>query len=169
MKMKIAAMLLLLLLVCGTAFAQTIDISPENASVFFQVTHDLGYTIGYFEDFKGTVELSDDKTQLLSAKAQVQTASINTRNPVRDEGLRSALFLDAEKFPQAAYENGSLTIKGITKPLAVKVDYDAARGKVVLKGVFNRNDYGITYNELLPSKKKSIGDMVELIVELNAK
>ena len=113
------------------------------------------------------VELSDDQAQLLSAKAQVQVGSINTHNVVRDEGLRSSLFLDAVKFPQASYENGSLTIRGITKPLALKVEKDPATGKVSLKGIFNRNDYGVTYNKLLGNKKKSIGDMIELIVELN--
>lgn len=165
MKIKII-MIGLSILICSTAFAKTIEISPENANIFFQVEHDQGYTIGYFKNFSGTIELNDDNTQLLAAKAQVQVDSLNTHNPVRDEGLKSALFLDTMKFPQANYENGSLTLKGVTKPLVLNVE-KAASGKVILKGVFDRNDFGIKYNKLLTQKKKSIGEMIEVIIELN--
>ena len=169
MKIKIIMIFLFLSSACTFAFARTINISPTNASVFFQVQHDLGYTIGYFKDFSGTVELSDDNAQLLSAEALVQVATIDTRNSVRDEGLKSGLFLDVEKFPRATYKNGSLTLKGITKPVILKLEQDAPSGRIVIKGNFNRNDYGITYNKLLPQKKKSIGEAIEIIVEIEDK
>ncbi len=168
MKIRSVFLFLVLSFLSGHVFAEPVNITPANAGVFFNATHDLGYTIGYFKDFSGTIELNDEKTQLVSAKAVVQTASISTHNLPRDEGLKSALFLDAVKFPQAIYENGALTIKGISKPFVFKLEKDTASGKIILKGSFNRNDYGMTYNKPLTKKKKSIGDMVEIIVELKS-
>ena len=168
MKATIASILCLLTFACSQAFAAPSEINPKDASIFFHVDHAMGYTIGYFSDFSGTVELSDDKMKVLSAKIMVRTASVNTHSPIRDEGLRSAMFLDTEKFPQALYENGSLTIKGITKPLTWTVQEDKVTGKVILQGSFDRNDFGITYNKLLAQKKKSIGDLIELSIEIPA-
>ncbi len=166
MRIFIVCVLCFIVMLVGEVSAAPIEIDPKNASVFFQVQHESGYTVGYFNDFAGTVELSDDKTKLASGKVVVQTASVNTRNAVRDEGLRSPLFLDAGKFPQAVYENGSLTIKGVAKP-AVFTAQEGSSGKIILRGSFDRNEFAMTYNKPLPQKKKSIGDTVELIIEIS--
>jgi polyisoprenoid-binding protein YceI len=167
----------LLLIVGGQAFAGTVIANPGQSSILFRINHDLGYTVGYFKNFTATLEVNDDQTQVLSSKIQVQTASINSRNSIRDEGLKSGLFLETEKFPQATFEStkiegdqmsGLLTIKGIAKPMTFKIQQDQAKKTIILKGAFNRNDYKITYNHLMANKKKSIGDTVELILELNA-
>ena len=168
-----ALVVFLMLLVCGQASAATITVSPEQSSVLFRVNHDLGYNVGYFKDFSATLELGDDPAKILNAQIQVITASINTRNAVRDEGLKSALFLDAGQFPQATFESakiedgqitGTLTLKGVARPMVFKVE--RIDGKVLLKGTINRNDFGITYNKLMVDKRKSIGDAVDLIIEL---
>ena len=167
----------LLVMACTPVFAGTIIVSPVQSSILFRINHDLGYTVGYFKNFTATLEVNDDQTQVLSSKIQVQTASINTRNSIRDEGLKSALFLDTEKFVQATFEStkiegdqmsGVLTIKEIAKPMTFKIQQDSAKKKIFLKGTFNRNDYGIKFNHLMANKKKSIGDTVELMIELNA-
>ena len=160
-------MVCVLLLACPQSFAAAKDINSKNASIVFMVDHDqAGYTIGSFDEFSGSVEFNDEQTRIVSAKVTVATASVNTQSPIRDEGLRSPLFFDAEKFPQAVYENGALTLKGVTKPVALTVEQDKARGVVVIRGSFDRNDFGITYNKLLAKKNKSIGDKVELVVEI---
>lgn len=168
MRKLILGILFFLLSLTTVASAKTINISPDNTTVMFQIVHGLGYTTGCFKDFAGMVEVSDDDSQLLSAKASVQLASLDTLNPVRDEGLRSSLFFDVEKFPQASYENGALTIKGITKPMAFVVKKDGTSGVVVLRGAFNRNDFGVAYNTPMSKGKKSIGDMVDVIIEIKS-
>lgn len=174
MRKMIALGILCVSAVCGQAFAATITANPPDSSLVFRVNHDLGYTIGSFGDFSATVELGDQPGQVVSAKAQVQTASISTGNDVRDQGLRSALFLDSEKFPQATFESikvegdevsGTLTVKGVAHPVTLKVQEGAPAGKLILKGAFNRNDFGVSYNKV-SNKKKSIGESVELIIEL---
>ena len=177
MKNNIVVGFLCLLCIAYTpAFAATINASPAESSVMFRLNHDLGYTVGYFNNFSATLDANDDQSQIVSANIQVKTDSINTRNAIRDEGLRSSLFLETGKFPQAVFEStkvegdqvsGLLTIKGIVKPISFKLERDSAKKKIVLKGSFNRHDYGITYNPVMAHKKKIIGDRVELIIELN--
>lgn len=172
---NIIAALFCLVFFCPQASAATVTATGQDSTIMFRINHDLGYTVGYFGDFTATLELGDEPGQVTSTKMQVATASINTRNDLRDEGLRSAMFFDAAQFPQATFESakvegdeitGTMTIKGVSQPVTLKVQKDAPSGKLVLKGEFNRNDFGVTYNITRADKKKSIGDMVELIIEL---
>lgn len=172
---NIALVMALLLALCGQALAATVTATPQDSSIMFRIKHDLGYTVGYFSDFTATLDLGETPGQVVSTQMLVDIKSINTRNDLRDEGLRSAMFFDAAQFPQATFESakvegdeisGTMTIKGVSLPVTLKVQKDAPSGKIVLKGEFNRNDFGVTYNKVLADKKKSIGDVVELIIEL---
>lgn len=163
------------LMFCGQAFAATVTVGPEDSSVIFNIRHELGYTVGYFKDFKATLETGDAPGKLISLKAEVATGSVTTRNDLRDEGLRSQMFLDSAQFPRATFEStaidgdkveGTVTIKGVSHPVTLTIDKDAPAGKMRLKGEIDRNDFGITYNKPLADKKKSIGDIVTLIIEL---
>ena len=157
------------------AFAVTLPIDPVDSSVLFRINHDLGYTVGYFKDFTTTLDVKSDQTNITALKILVKPESITTHNAIRDESLKSALFLDIGNFKQATFESttieadkiiGLLSIKGIAKPITFNIIQDVAGKKIILRGTFNRNDYGITFNTLLPNKKKLIGDVVDLIIEL---
>ncbi len=170
----IAVCFSMFLLVSGYVHAGTLTVDPAQSSLLFNIHHDLGYTVGYFNNITATLEMSDE-SKVVGATVLVKTGSVNTRNSLRDEGLKSSLFLDAGQFPEATFESskiegdqiaGTLTIKGIAKPATLTLEQDAAGKKVILKGAFNRHDYGITYNSILANKKKSIGDTVEVTVEL---
>lgn len=162
-------------IITSQALAASVTATPKNSSLLFQVKHDLGYTIGYFSDYTATLETADGSPdQIVAVKVQVATQSVNTRNDVRDQGLRSDMFLDSNKFPQAVFESasadgneikGNLTLKGVTHPMTVKAEKDPS-GNLIIKGKFNRNDFGISYNRNLADKKKSIGDVVEITMEI---
>ncbi len=152
--------------ISSISFAQTITISKSNTQVFFQVTHPLGHTIGYFNNFSGSIELNEAQDQVIAATALLDTTSINTNNPVRDEGLKSNLFLDTVKFPQATYENGALILKGISKPVPLTVE-KSATGKIILKGSFDRSQFGMNYNKPHGKIKKSIGNIVAITIEIH--
>src|SRR4029077_3995269 len=70
--------------------AGTWKVDPVHSSVEFQVKH-LGIATvkGQFNEFEGTVEVDQDGAR---AYGTVQTASVDTREPQRDEHLRSADF-----------------------------------------------------------------------------
>ena len=70
-----------------------------------------------------------------SVEVPIQTASIRTNNPQRDNDLRASNFLEADKYPTMHFKStkieqtgpetynttGDLTIKGNTHPVTLKV------------------------------------------------
>ena len=114
-------------------------VDPMHSEVQFKVKHLMITTVtGYFQTFNVEAETEDE--QFRSAKNVVFTAdvnSINTNNEQRDTHLRSADFFDAESHGEIRFEgnkyeqsggddyklHGNLTIKGITKPVTVNVEF----------------------------------------------
>jgi polyisoprenoid-binding protein YceI len=109
----------------------------------------------------------------------VDITSIDTRNGLRDDHLRSADFFDAERHPTATFVtttiqpaaegvlvSGQLTIRGVTRPVSVPValtrEADAIR--IVGEVALNRREYGIRYQSIL----NPIRDPVRLRVDLVA-
>lgn len=162
-------------MLAASAHAKTFNSVPEQSTLVFAVNHHLGYTVGAFQDFKAAFQLSDDMKEIISVRADVKTASINTRNLIRDEGLKSPQFLDVEKFPNAFFEgtkiegdkiSGMLTIKGVPHAASFRIQ-EMTTERIVLKGTLDRNDYGISFNKTKGRKKiKTIGDTVELTIDM---
>jgi len=71
-------------------------IDPKHSSIEFRVKH-LGIATvrGYFKRFEGTLEVGENITDS-KASGKIETASINTNEPQRDDQLRSPDFFDAE-------------------------------------------------------------------------
>src|SRR5688500_4673013 len=110
-----------------------------HSEVQFKVKHLMITTVtGYFQQFRVEAETADE--QFTSADKVVFTADVNsisTNNEQRDTHLKSADFFDAENHGQihfvgSKYEHvggedyllpGDLTIRGITKPVTVKVEF----------------------------------------------
>src|SRR5699024_7608934 len=59
---------------------------------------------GIFDDFSGNATFTEDLNGSV-VQANVDTASVNTRNEGRDEHLRSADFFDAENYPVLDFES----------------------------------------------------------------
>ncbi len=80
----------------------TWKVDPIHSSVEFHVKH-LGIATvkGQFKAFEGTLEVSDSGVR---AYGTVEVASVDTREPQRDEHLRSADFFEVESFPQITFQ-----------------------------------------------------------------
>src|SRR6202453_4682419 len=107
----------------------TWEVDKVHSSVEFQVKH-LGIATvkGQFTEFEGTLESGPDGAK---AYGTVKVASVDTREPQRDEHLRSADFFEAETFPEITFQStavhpvdedtfeleGDLTIHGVTQPV----------------------------------------------------
>jgi len=155
--------------------AGTFTIEPGNSSVIFKIKNNNGYTIGFFESFSGVLKLSEDNAKVLEADGKFDVRSINTHNVIRDAALRSDLFFDTEKFPEASFTStkvegdtltGNLTIKGKTNPVALTMVLNGTL--LTLRGKINRNDFGISFNEKLPQGKMLLGDEVQITAEIEA-
>jgi polyisoprenoid-binding protein YceI len=83
---------------------------------------------------------------------------------MRDRHLRSVDFFDVERYPTIAFQSvrvesggrratvvGRLTLRGVTRELAVPVDVQISNAALVASGEFivNRGEYAMNYNSFL--------------------
>lgn len=122
------------------ALAETyiVDTKGAHASINFKVKH-LGYSwvTGRFDRFKGKFTFDKNSPAKSKISIEIDTASANSNHAARDKHLRSADFLNVDKFPNAKFEStaievtgkdtsiikGKLTLLGVTKEIAIKAKY----------------------------------------------
>ncbi|ANP56907.1 polyisoprenoid-binding protein YceI [Streptomyces griseochromogenes] len=163
-------------------------IDPAHSEVSFTVRHLMVRVRGGFTRFSGTITVEDEPDRS-GVRAQVDTASVDTRNARRDEQVRGADFLDSESHPTASFESarvsrkdgryvveGQLTIRGEMRTVAfdlflLGVDTDASGGTRAGFRAYSRisrSQFGVTGNVPLPGGRVLIGDTVTLEVEIEA-
>ena len=187
MRRLISVMAVTAYLLASGAQAAVYDVDPSHTSIGFSVKHMVISNVkGVFDKYTGSFEL-DAKDSLVSASATIDAASINTREPKRDEHLRSPDFFDVAKFPNIVFTikgikahqihymvDGELTIKGITKPVKlmgemlgkVKDPWGNTRAGFTASGKIDRKDFGITWNKALDAGGLVVGDEVTLQLEV---
>ena len=109
-KMKI---LLMALLVSGTALAQTNwTIDKAHSKIGFNVIHmAISEVEGEFRDFDAKVTSTADDFQNADVEFTAKVTSIDTENERRDNDLRSDNFFNAEKYPEIKFK-GKLVKEG---------------------------------------------------------
>jgi len=151
------------------------QLDPYHTQVEFSAKH-LGMmnVRGRFEDVSAVADIDPDNPEAASVEVTIQTVSVKTNNPARDNDLRSSNFLEIEKYPvitfkstsvQAAGEdqfklNGDLTIKGTTHPVTFHVTKygefnDPMMGHRIAYGArtsIKRHDYGVAANFVLDGR-----------------
>ena len=93
-----------------------VDHKGAHASINFKIKH-LGYSwlTGRFDNFSG--DFSYDEKNINDAKISIKidTNSINSNHGERDKHLRSADFLEVNKFSEATFVSSSITDRGNDK------------------------------------------------------
>jgi len=168
--------------------AGTWAIDPVHSSINFWVRHLMVSKVrGEFDAFSGAIIVAQDGTA--SVHAEIGVDSVNTGNDQRDAHLKSADFFEVEKYPVATFassavrksgENyvlhGELTLKGVTKPVDLDLDFygvNPGMGHGEVAGfeasvVLNRKDFGIDINLPLESGGVVVGDKVTITLEIEA-
>ena len=114
-----------------------IDTKGAHASINFRIKH-LGFSwlTGRFDKFAGTFAFDDKNPEASKVKVEIDTASVNSNHGERDKHLRSADFLETDKFPTATFEStsvklsgdgkaeiaGKFTMRGITKDIIINAE-----------------------------------------------
>lgn len=161
-------------------------IDPLHSEVFFKIKHLVISTVtGSFRKFEGNI--ITDGTDFSNAKVTlaIDVKSIDTNQPQRDEHLQNGDFFDADTYPKIIFEStsfvntggndykmaGNLTLKGVTKPIELKVEYGGSEkdghgnikhGFEVL-GIVNRKEFGMTWNKITDSGGLGLSEDVKLI------
>ena len=160
-------------------------IDAAHTNVEFAVKHMMISTVrGRFGDVKGTVEIPEIGEPKVDVT--IATASIDTRNEMRDTHLRSADFFEVEQYPEIRFTStkavrsgdgwkltGDLTIKSVTKPVTLVVTDEGAgvdpwgNEKLGFSAVarFNRGDFGLTWNAALETGGVLVSDEVKLTID----
>lgn len=188
MKRAIVGILGLVSLI-SNAHAANYKIDPDHSTVGFKVKHLAISTVpGRFTDLKGTFSFDPEKISESKAEATIASKSISTENQKRDDHLRSAEFLDADKAPEITFKttsvkaeskdkfkaNGELTIRGVTKPVVLDVEFGGAakdpwgneRAAFTATTKINRQDFGVSYSKALEAGGLVVGNEVDITIQI---
>ncbi len=161
---------------------------PYHTQVEFAAKHLGMMTVrGTFLDLTANGYIDPDHPEVSSVDITIQTASIRTHNPQRDNDLRSSNFLEADKYPTITFKStrieaagqdrytmtGDLTIKGTTRPVTLAVvkygefnDPNMMGHRIAYsaEGKINRKDFGMTFNMMLDGKW-IVSEEVQIMIE----
>ncbi len=165
--------------------AGTYTIEPEHTRVRFDVTH-FGFTKydGEFRKVSGMLMLDPAKPDAATVDIKIAADSVLVPNAKLKDELVGAQWFDAAKYPDITFKStkvvktsadtadvtGDFTLHGVTKPLVLKVKFNAAGVNPVSKrytsgfearGMIMRTDFGVkTYAPM-------ISDAVDLDIDAN--
>ena len=170
--------------------AWNIDASHSQAT--FSLKHMMISTVrGHFDVLSGQLNIDEAHPENSWIEAEVDAASINTRDPKRDGHLKSPDFFDVEKFPKITFKStkveatggneyrvtGNLTMHGVTKEEVFHAEYAGQLPKDIfglqrtafaVKGTINRKDYGLNWNVALESGGVLVGEKINIEIDLEA-
>jgi polyisoprenoid-binding protein YceI len=167
----------------------TWKVDPAHSEIQFKVKHLMITTVtGYFKQFDLQADTeTEDFTTAKRIEFTADIDSIDTNNQQRDTHLKSADFFDAAaynqlKFVGTSYEgtgdeaklHGELTIKGVTKPLTVKVEYGGiavdpygqTKAGFTVTGKISRKEFGLTWNAVTEAGQVVVSDEIRIHAEL---
>ena len=167
--------------------AGTYTLDPAHQRVGFVARHLMVSKVrGNFGEATATVTVGEDPLQS-SVTATIQTGSVFTGQPDRDNHLRTSDFFEVEKYPTMEFRStgikshsgaefvldGELTIKGVTRPVELVVEFEGAATSPYGQQVFgfsatteiDREDWGLTYNMALEAGGVMIGKKIKIEIE----
>jgi polyisoprenoid-binding protein YceI len=139
-------------------------IDPTHSHVSFAVrVLSVSTTRGRFHALRGQLYIDEQNPANSWVEAEVDAASIDTHNKLRDAHLRSAAFFAVKQYPTISFQSthvehvdgqgykviGNLSMHGVTKPITFDVEYRGqstlmgARAGLTAKATINRNDFGL--------------------------
>jgi polyisoprenoid-binding protein YceI len=169
----------------------TYKIDPAHSSAQFVARHMMISNVrGGFSGVQGTVVYDPENAGASSAEVVIDANTINTLEAARDTHLKSADFLDVEKYPTITFRSnsftldgdgeldlkGDLTIHGVTKPVVLKVEAPSAEAKDPIGNArigasastrIKRSDFGLTWNAALETGGFLVGDNLKIELELS--
>jgi polyisoprenoid-binding protein YceI len=152
----------------SSASAQTYNIDPGHTYPSFEADHlGISFWRGKFNKTSGKVVL-DRAAKTGSIDIIIDASTIDFGHAKMNDHARGKDMLNVEKFPTVTYKStalkfdgdklvgveGEMTMMGVTKPMALKVNSFKCIMHPMLKkevcgadasGMFDRSDYGLTY------------------------
>ena len=174
-----------------SATATTWAIDPAHSVVELAVKHMMFSTVkGRFANVAGTIVLDEQNLAASSVTAEIDAASIDTRESQRDAHLRSADFLDVENYPTIVFRStavvprgrdrfvvaGDLTIHGVTQEVSLEAElvgkgtdpWGGQRVGFAAATEISRKEFGLTWNQGLEAGGVLVSDQVKISLDIQA-
>jgi len=173
----------------ATAQTSTWNIDPAHSSAQFTVRHlGISNVRGAFSKVTGTVVLNEKDITGSEVSAVIDAGSVDTRVPDRDKDIRSANFLDVEKYPTLEFKSkrilnnggklqliGDLTLHGTTREVTLDVDgptpelndpWGNVRRGFSASTTINRKEFGVVWSNTLKTGEAVVGDTVKIQIDV---
>ena len=163
-------------------------LDPTHSEVQFKVKHLVISTVsGFFKSFEGSLTTDSEDFENAQVEFSLDVNSIDTNQEQRDGHLKSAEFFDSEKYPKITFKstsltkdgddyklNGDLTIKDVTKPVSLDVEYGGSAGDFYgntkagfeVTGKINRKEFGLTWDGVTEAGSIVVGEDIKLIMNI---
>jgi polyisoprenoid-binding protein YceI len=166
------------------------QIDPQHSSAQFSVRHMAISTVrGAFSKVTGTINLDDKDISKSTVDVVIDVTTVDTREPNRDNDLRSDKFFDVAHYPTMTFKSkkveqvapgklkvtGDLTIRGTTKEIILDVDgptppikdpWGKQRAAASATTKVNRQDFGVKWNATLDNGGVVVGDDVSINIDV---
>ncbi len=140
------------------------EIDPTHSQISFAIrVMSVTTTRGHFNALRGQLYIDEQNPASSWVEAEVDAASIDTHNILRDAHLRSASFFAVKKYPTMTFQStrvehsggtaykvtGNLTLLGRTKHVTFDVDYSGqsagpdTHAALTARATMNRYDFGL--------------------------
>ena len=172
---------------------------PGHTAAEFSARHMMVTNVrGHFKNVRGKLSFDEADPCSGSVEIEIDARGLSTGEPQRDDHLRSADFLDAERFPKIVFRgqggrrlgaqdftvDGDLTVRGVTRKVRLDVHYLGSwstpwwedgvdkgpkiRAGFVATTKINRHDFGVSWNSALDNGGIVVGDEVEIVIDAEA-
>lgn len=162
---------------------------PTHSEVHFKIKHLVISTVtGSFKKFEGSFEASKEDLSDAAINFTIDPASIDTNNEQRDGHLKSDDFFNAAKYPEIKFVStsiskksddeyllkGDLTIRDVTKPVELEVDYGGQTKDLYgqqkagfdVTGKIDRRDFGLKWTAVTEAGGLVVSNDVKLIMNI---
>ena len=165
--------------------AGTWSLDPVHSRVDFEVSYLAGMFKGEFHEIGAELTVEAERASL---EGTARVASVDVKDENLSAHLQSPDFFDAERHPELRFAaqdirldgdgkvsvDGELTIKGVTKRVAVTGTvtapiadpYGNDRIGLNLTTKIDRTDFGVDWNNPLPSGDPALANEVTILAEL---
>jgi polyisoprenoid-binding protein YceI len=166
-------------------------IDPSHSNAHFSVRHLMIAKVrGSFNNITGSITLPPDATIPTAFKAQIDAASVDTRDAQRDGHLKSPDFFDVATYPTISFESshiepldatsfkatGTLTMHGVSAPVTLEAEVSGEgkdpwgnhRVAFEAKATINRKDFGLVWNQALDAGGVAIGEEVSITLDIES-
>ena len=174
----------------ASAATSTWQVDPAHSEALFSIRHLTISTVrGGFSKIKGTISFDDKDPSKSVVDVAIDMSTVDTREPKRDDDLRSDKFFDVTKYPTMTFKStkveqvsagklkvtGDLTLHGVSKEVVLDVDgpstpikdpWGNQRAAASATTKINRQDFGVKWNKTIDNGGMMLGDEVSITIDV---